>query len=71
MKRTLLGTDNILEMQDNGYKSTVSAISEIVDNSIQAKSKKIEIVIVRNTTRNSDEIDEILIFDDSIQFRRQ
>jgi hypothetical protein len=63
-KRTLLGTDNILDLQDNGYKSTVSAISEIIDNSIQADAQNINIVIVRNTTRDSDEIDEILIIDD-------
>jgi len=58
-----MGTDNILELQDNGYKSTVSAISEIVDNSIQANAKNIDIVIIRNTTRIADEIDEILIVD--------
>jgi hypothetical protein len=59
-----MGTDNILELQDNGYKSTVSAISEIIDNSIQANAKNIQIIIVRNTTRSENEIDEILIVDD-------
>ena len=63
-KRPLMGTDNILELQDNGYKSTVSALSEIIDNSIQANAKNIDIIIVRNTTRDYDEIDEILIIDD-------
>lgn len=63
-KRPLMGTENILELQDNGYKSTVSAIAEIVDNSIQADSKNVDIVVVRNTTRDHDEIDEILIIDD-------
>jgi hypothetical protein len=63
-KRPLMGTDNILELQDNGYKSTVSAISEIIDNSIQANAKNIDIVIIRNTTRDFDEIDEVLIIDD-------
>ena len=65
-RRTLMGTDNILDLQDNGYKSTVSAISEIIDNSIQAKAKNIKIVLIRNTTRASDEIDEVLIIDDGI-----
>ena len=63
-KRPLMGTDNILELQDNGYKSTVSALSEIIDNSIQANSKNIDIILIRNTTRDYDEIDEILIIDD-------
>lgn len=63
-KRPLMGTDNILELQDNGYKSTVSALSEIIDNSIQANAENIDIIIVRNTTRDFDEIDEILIIDD-------
>lgn len=62
-KRPLMGVENILEMQDNGYKSSVSAICEIIDNSIQANAKKIDVVIVRNTTRSKDEIDEILIVD--------
>ena len=59
-----MGTDNILELQDNGYKSTVSALSEIIDNSIQANAKNIDIILIRNTTRDYDEIDEILIIDD-------
>ena len=63
-KRPLMGTDNILELQDNGYKSTVSALSEIIDNSIQANAKNIDIILIRNTTRDYDEIDEILIIDD-------
>lgn len=62
-KRPLMGTDNILELQDNGYKSTVSAISEIIDNSIQANATNVDIVIIRNTTRETDEIDEIMIID--------
>jgi DNA mismatch repair ATPase MutL len=63
MARPLMGTDNILELQDNGYKSTVSAISEIIDNSIQANAKNIDIIIIKNTTKTEDEIDEILISD--------
>ena len=63
-KRPLMGVDNILQMQDNGYKSSVSAISEIIDNSIQANAKNIDVVIIRNTTRSKNEIDELLIIDD-------
>jgi hypothetical protein len=63
-KRPLMGTDNILELQDNGYKSTVSAISEIIDNSLQADAKNVQIILVRDTTKSDNEIDEILIIDD-------
>lgn len=63
-KRPLMGVDNILQMQDNGYKSSVSAISEIIDNSIQANATTIDVVIIRNTTRSKNEIDELLIIDD-------
>jgi hypothetical protein len=63
-KRPLLGVDNLLGLQDNGYKSTVSAIAELIDNSIQANAKNVDIVIIKNTTKDSDEIDEILIIDD-------
>lgn len=63
-KRPLMGTDNILELQDNGYKSTVSALSELIDNSIQANAKNVDIVIVRDTTATRDRIHEILVIDD-------
>jgi hypothetical protein len=63
MKRPIMGVANILDLQNNGYKSTVSAISEIIDNSIQAKASKVDVYLVRNTTRKSNEIDEILIVD--------
>ena len=59
-----MGTDNILGLQDNGYKSTVSAFAEIIDNSIQALAKNVDVVVIRNTTRNTKEIHEILIIDD-------
>ena len=59
-----MGTSNILELQENGYKSTVSAISEIIDNAIQSKSTKVDLIIIKNTTVSKDEIEEILILDD-------
>ena len=63
-KRPLMGVDNLLSKQDNGFKSSVSAISEIIDNSIQANATTIDVVIIRNTTRSKNEIDELLIIDD-------
>ena len=58
-----MGVANILDLQNNGYKSTVSAISEIIDNSIQANASKVDVYLVRNTTRKSNQIDEIIIVD--------
>jgi len=63
IRRPLMGTDNILDLQNNGYKNTVSAIAEIVDNSIQANANKVDIVIINNTTKSSNNIEEILIID--------
>lgn len=64
-RRPLMGTSNILQLQDNGYKNTVSAISEIIDNSIQANAKNINIIIIRdNTNTSSDTIEEIIMMDD-------
>lgn len=62
-RRPLMGTDNILDLQNNGYKSTVSAVAEIVDNSIQAEASKIDVVLVNNTTKSVDNIEELLIID--------
>lgn len=62
-RRPLMGTDNILDLQNNGYKNSVYAIAEIIDNSIQAEAKKIDVVIINNTTLSSS-ISEILIIDD-------
>ncbi|WP_298883696.1 ATP-binding protein [uncultured Polaribacter sp.] len=58
-----MGTDNILDLQNNGYKNSVYAIAEIIDNSIQAEAKKIDVVIINDTTISSS-ISEILIIDD-------
>jgi len=62
----LYGNNNMGQLQNNGYKSTVSAISEIVDNSIQWKAKNIQIVLIKNTTVDRNEIEEILIIDDGV-----
>ena len=66
MPRPFHGNNNMVDMQNNGYKSTISAISEIVDNSIDWGATLVQIVLIRNTTRKHDEIDEILIIDDGV-----
>ena len=35
--------------RDNGYKNTASAISELIDNSIDAKAKNVEILVFETT----------------------
>ncbi len=64
-RRPLMGTDNILDLQNNGYKNSVYAIAEIIDNSIQAEAKKIDVVVINHTTQSSS-ISEILIIDDGL-----
>ncbi len=64
-RRPLMGTDNILDLQNNGYKNSVYAIAEIIDNSIQAEATKIDVVIINDTTVSSS-ISEILIIDNGL-----
>ena len=56
--------------RDNGYKNTASAISELIDNSIDAKAKNIQILIFEKTITKSNrpmkQISEIAIIDDGI-----
>ena len=63
MGRPFHGAQNILDSQNNGYRDTASAISELVDNSIQANAKSVDIVIVQDKG-NRDEITDVLIIDD-------
>ena len=63
MGRPFHGAQNILDSQNNGYRDTASAISELVDNSIQANAKVVDIVIVQDKS-NRDEIIDVMIIDD-------
>lgn len=63
MGRPFHGAQNILDSQNNGYRDTGSAISELVDNSIQANAKSVDIIIVQDK-RNRDEIIDVMIIDD-------
>ena len=63
MGRPFYGAQNILDSQNNGYRDTASAISELVDNSIQANAKCVDIVIVQDK-RKRDEIIDVMIIDD-------
>lgn len=63
MGRPFYGAQNILDSQNNGYRDTASAISELVDNSIQANAKSVDVIIVQDK-RNRDEIIDVMIIDD-------
>src|SRR5579871_4051984 len=46
----------IISTRDSGYKSTASAVSELVDNSLQAKARHIRIFIIHPTAGSADDI---------------
>lgn len=52
--------------RDSGYKGTASAISELVDNSIQAKATKISIAIVENHDAPGSGSMEVSICDNGV-----
>lgn len=48
--------------RDSGYKGTVSAIAELVDNSLQARARRIE-VLIENSSADSDLPIEVAVID--------
>ena len=58
----------IQTFRDNGYKNTASAISELIDNSIDAKAKNIQILVFEKTVTKSNrpqkQISQIIVLDD-------
>lgn len=68
-KPPIVPADTAIEtFRDNGYKDTASAISELIDNSIDAGAKNIQIIVFEKTTTKANrpmkEISEIAIVDD-------
>lgn len=60
----------IQTFRDAGYKNTASALAELIDNSIEAEAKNIQILTVEDQVqghrRLSTKITEIMIYDDGI-----
>ena len=58
----------IQTFRDNGYKNTASAISELIDNSIDAKAKNVQILVFEETVTKSNrpqkQISQIIVLDD-------
>ena len=56
-------------MRDNGYKNAAYAIAELMDNSIQAGAKRVELLcaetVVQHTHRERRRISRIAVLDDA------
>ena len=69
MTNNLFPPETAIEtVRDNGYNDTASAISELIDNSIDANAKNVQILIFEKTitkgNRPMKEISEIVVVDD-------
>ncbi len=54
-------------MRDNGFLSAAHALAEIIDNSVQAKSTLIDLIVLEKKTESSrHHIDEIAVLDNGI-----
>lgn len=62
-------------MRDNGYKNAAYALAELMDNSIQAGAKKVELLCIekpqRVNTRTLARVEEIAILDDGTGMEEQ
>ena len=57
----------VYSLRKNGYRHTSMALAELVDNSIQAGAKNVEIILIqkqKSVTRKQWHVDEVLVFDD-------
>jgi hypothetical protein len=62
---SIIALDKFIQAtRDSGYKSTSSAISELVDNSIQAGATRIAITVVAKASDNEEKAIEVSVFDD-------
>lgn len=63
---SIIALDKFIQAtRDSGYKGTASAISELVDNAIQADAKHIAISVVANTSsRGEEKAIEVSVLDD-------
>ena len=70
-KRLLFPAEQALSgLRDSGIKNTASALSEIIDNSVDANAKKISVLVFEKNQKSGkrflDKIDEICIIDDGV-----
>jgi len=62
----LMGAQSATQLQSNGYKNTSTALSELVDNSIQAEAKNVDINIIGFNEGGFLKIRDIVLFDDGL-----
>jgi hypothetical protein len=61
--------NGVESLRDNGYRDTAMALSELIDNSIQAEANKIEILLIErlsNTGRKEYLVNEIVVIDNGL-----
>ena len=63
LRLPIMGATGATQLQNNGYKNTASAIAEIVDNSIQAGSSKIDINLITKFEGGSHRVHNIVMID--------
>jgi anti-sigma regulatory factor (Ser/Thr protein kinase) len=62
---SIIALDKFIQAtRDSGYKGTASAISELVDNSIQAEAQHIEISVIATIACGEEKTTEISVLDD-------
>src|ERR1043166_3706392 len=61
---SIIALDKFIQAtRDSGYKGTASAISELVDNSIQAGAKQISISVKAKAADDDDKAIEVAVLD--------
>jgi hypothetical protein len=65
----------IQAMRDSGYKNTAYALAELIDNSVQAEAKNIEIIcleeMVQLADRRRKRLTKIAVLDDGLEWKRR
>src|SRR4026208_16885 len=61
---SIIALDRFIQAtRDSGYKGTASAISELVDNSIQAGATRIELSVATTTSSDEEKAVEVSVLD--------
>ena len=61
---SLFGTEGVDSLQKNGFRRTANAVAEIVDNSIQARSENVQIILRSKNEGGYQRVKDVLIIDD-------
>ena len=64
MPNSIFSPQVLASMRDNGYKSTASAIAELIDNSIEAGAKEINVITFEEVSKSKRKsVESIVIYD--------